>query len=186
MTHGGMVSRIAALGLLVGFCASLGIAVGVPLVGEYRQVLAEVERDRVALDGDERLARSEAGLRRRIESIKRDRSLDELLLPAGSESGATAAIQVRVQSIIGSAGGWLTSVQALPTAPDGDYQRVGLRVQFAADIDSLRDILYALEFGRPVMVVDNLFVHARTSRAIGVVYPLDVRVDVFTFKPGDA
>ena len=57
-----------------------------------------------------------------------------------------------------------------------------MRVAFATDIEALRDILYALEYGQPVMILEGVYVHARTSRAIGVGYPLDVRIDVFAFK----
>lgn len=176
-------SRIAALGLLIAVLAIFGLGVGAPLTREYRLILADVDRYRVALDAYRRVARREANLHRTIESLKRNPSLEDVLLPPGSDSGATAAIQDRVQSIIGSAGAWLTSVQPLPATPVDGHRRVGLRAAFATDIRALRDILYALEHGRPVMILDNVYVHARTSRAVGATYPLEVRIDVFAFKP---
>ena len=166
--------------------AIVGLGLGFPLVHEYRMALAEAERYRVALDGYQRVARREADLRQRIDTLKRDRSLEEVLLPSGSDSGATAAIQDRVQTIVGSAGAWLTSVQPLPATLDDGHRRIGLRVAFATDIGALRDILYALEHGRPVMILDDIYIHARTSRAVGVAYPLEVRIDVFAFKPENA
>lgn len=179
-------SRIAALCLLIVVMAIFGLVLGLPLVREYRLALADVERYRVALDGYQHIAQREANLRQWIESLKRNRSLKEVVLPSGSDSGATAAIQDRVQSIIGSAGAWLTSVQPLPATPDDGHRRIGLRVAFATDIRALRDILYALEHERPVMILDNVFIHARTSRAVGAAYPLEVRIDVFVFKPENA
>lgn len=166
--------------------AIFGLGLGFPLVREYRMALAEAERYRVALDGYQRVARRETVLRERIESLGRDRSLEEVLLPPGSDSGATAAIQDKVQSIIGSAGAWLTSVQPLPATLDDGHRRIGLRVAFTTDIGALRDILYALEHGRPVMILDRVYVNARTSRAVGTAYPLEVRMDVFAFKPENA
>lgn len=182
----GALSRIAALSLLIAIIATVGLGLGIPLADEYRLVLAEAGRHRAALDGYRRVAGRDAELRRRIDALENDRSLTEALLPAGSDSGATAAIQDRVQSIIGAAGAWLTSVQPLPTSRDDGHRRIGLRVAFTSDIGALRDILYALEHGRPVMVLDGVYIHARTSRAVGVTNPLDVRIDVFAFKPDSA
>ena len=186
LAHKSAASRIAALSLLVALCSLVGVGVGLPLFSEYRLVLAKIEHYRATLDGYERVARRETALRRWIESLKQNQSLEGLLLAAGSDSSATAAMQNRLQSIISDAGAWLTSVQALPAVPGDGHRRIGLRVQFVADINALRNILYGLEYGRPAIVLDNLFVHARSSRAIGVVDPLDVRIDMFAFKPEDA
>lgn len=175
-------SRIAAISLLIVICAAFGFGLGFPLAQEYRLAFAEVAQYRVALDGYQRIAQRETSLRQAIEELKRDRSLKQVLLPLGSDSGATAAIQDRVQSIIGNAGAWLTSVQPLAATLDDGHKRIGMRVAFATDIEALRDILYALEYGQPVMILEGVYVHARTSRAIGVGYPLDVRIDVFAFK----
>ena len=179
-------SRIAALCLLIALIAAFGVALGVPLVHEYRLAIAEVEQHRLALDGYRRVAGREANLRQGIETLKGDRSLKDVVLPAGSESGATATMQDRVQSIIGGAGAWLTSVQPLPATAEDGHRRMGLRLAFATDIKALRQILYKLEYGRPVMILDSVYIHARTARAVGVGNPLEVRLDIFAFKPDSA
>ena len=49
-------------------------------------------------------------LRQAIERLKESRALDGLLLPAGSDGGAVAVLQDKVQSIISQAGARLTMI----------------------------------------------------------------------------
>lgn len=179
-------SRIAALALLIALIAAFGAALGVPLAAEYRRAIAVVEQHRLALDGYRRIAAREANLRRGIATLKGDQSLKDIMLTAGSESSATAAMQDRVLSIVGGAGAWLTSVQPLPAIAEEGHRRMGLRLAFATDIKALRRILYDIEYGRPVMILDSVYIRARSARAIGVDNPLEVRLDVFAFKPDSA
>ena len=182
LVRNSLPSRLAALGLLLLALIALGFGLGVPLVHQYRASLARIEASLQFLEVNRRIARREAALRQAIERLKEDRDLDDLLLPAGSDGGAVAILQDKVQSIISAAGARLTSTQALAVEPGQGHRRIGLRLQFAADIEALRRILHDLESGRPAVVLDNLFVRGRTSRAVGAVNPLDVRVDVFAFK----
>jgi hypothetical protein len=62
-------------------------------------------------------------------------------------------------------------------------RQVGLRLQFTADTTSLRTILHALEFQRPVAIVENLFIYGRSAKAVGNPLPLNVRLDVYAFLP---
>ncbi len=185
-TRNSPLSRLAALTILILVLATLGVGVGAPLAHRYRASVQEIEGSLRSLEVNRRVARREAVLRGTIERLEENRALDGLMLPAGSDGAAVAAMQNRLQSIIGDAGAQLTSTQVLPVEPGPGTRRIGLRLQFAADIDGLRRILHALESGRPAAVLDNLSVRGRTARAIGAVNPLDVRVDVYGFKPAAA
>lgn len=182
LVRNSLPSRLAALGLLLLALVALGFGFGAPLVAHYQASVARIEASLHRLEVNRRIARRDAALRQAIERLKENRALDGLLLPAGSDGGAVAILQDKVQSIITQAGARLTSTQALPVEPGEGHRRIGLRLQFAADIEALRRILHGLESGRPALVLDNLFVRGRTSRAVGVVNPLDVRIDVFAFK----
>ena len=186
LTRNSAASRTAALGVLAAFLLVVGVGAGLPLVAEYRLTVAHVEHSRSMLGAYERIARREAVLRRGRDSLARARSLDGLLLPPGSDGAAIAALQNRLQSIVRDAGASLSSVQALPAVTEDRHRRIGLRVQFAANVDSLRTIFHALEYGRPAMVLDDLSIRARSSRAVGVDNPLEVRVDVFALMPEGA
>ena len=184
--RGTAAARLAALALLATLIATVVAAIGVPLGTEYRAVLAEIERQRIAIDGYRNVAARAPALRARIATLEDDASLEGLALPPGSDSAATAAAQEHVQTVIADAGARLATVDVLTPTPGDGYRRIGLRVQFSADVGALGAILRALEYGRPAMVVDNLYVHARTSRAVGNDRPLEVRVDLFAFKPEGA
>ncbi|MFQ5953720.1 MAG: type II secretion system protein GspM [Kiloniellales bacterium] len=184
--RGSPLSRLAALGLLILVVVAFAYGVGTPLLDRYQAKRAEIEESLQSLRVHRRAARRETALRRTIERLEESRPLDGLLLPSGSDGAAVAAMQERIQSIIADTGARLTSALALPVEPGQGHRRIGLRLQFEADIEGLQRILYALESGRPAVVLDNLFIRGRTSRAIGAVNPLDTRVDVLAFKPEDA
>ncbi|MSO92497.1 MAG: hypothetical protein EXQ86_03750 [Rhodospirillales bacterium] len=178
--------RIAALALLFAVVAGLGVATLLPARTAYQSAHLRLEQYRAALAGYEQLADRSRELRPLVDSLRQGGSFEGLLLPVGSDSSSAAAIQTRVQSIVAGAGAELTSVEALPSLGIEGYQRIGLRVQFVTDVNALRTILHALEYGRPIMIFDNVFVHAQTSRAVGVVNPLAVRMDVFSFRTRDS
>lgn len=182
----GYTSRAAALALLAVVVVGLGLAILLPARAAYRSAETRIEQYHAALAGYQRLAERERELKPMVELLRRGGSFEGLLLPVASDSGSAAAIQSRVQSVVGSAGAELTSVEALPSLGIDGYQRIGLRIQFVTDMNALRAILHALEYGRPIMVFDNVFVHAQTSRAVGAVNPLAVRLDVFSFRDRDS
>jgi hypothetical protein len=178
--------RAAALALASAAAAVFGLLVVPPLVSGYRAAVAKVAQYRDAIAGYERMAAREAGLRRSIEAVRREGRIEGMLLPAGSDSGAQAAIQARIQSAAGAADADLISVEALPALAVEGFQRIGMRVQFQADVAALRAVLHALEQGQPAMVLDNVIVHAQTARAVGATHPLAVRLDAFAFKRRDS
>lgn len=178
--------RIAALALASAAVVAGGLVVVPPLVAACRSAVAKVEHYQDAIAGYERLAARAAELERAVDSVQREGRLEGLLLPPASDSGAAATIQARIQSIAAAAGADLLSAEALPVVVVEGFQRVGMRVQFATDIAALRAILHALEYGQPALVLDNVFVHAQSARAVGVALPLAVRLDVFAFKPRES
>lgn len=177
------VSRLAALVLLVTVVAGPLAGLGGMLASRYEAALSEIRDRQRAIERYRQAADRAPDLQRRIDRLRENTDADTLLLAPGTDSGATATIQRRLEAVIAAAGAQFTSVQALPAVDGGDYRRIGVRVQFASDMKALVDLLLALEFGRPATVVDNLFVHARSARAVGVVNPLAVRADVFAFMP---
>ena len=43
-------------------------------------------------------------------------------------------------------------------------------------------IAYALESGRPAVIVTNLYLRARSARAAGIVNPLDIQMDLIAYR----
>ena len=97
------------------------------------------------------------------------------LLAGASASQAAAALQAQIKDAAIAAGARLDSVEALNAAADG---RLVLRARLTADTASL-------QAARPVLLIDELYVRARTGRAEGAGLHLDVRFDVIGFpEPG--
>jgi general secretion pathway protein M len=177
--------RVLAGGLLAAVILLALLVVGLPLYQSYARTAAEVERlaREIALtDAARRQAAAgrEAGAR-----LVREGAVRDLMLEPSSEGTALARMQERLTSAVDSAGGQMLSVQALPSEASGPLRRVGLRLQFAANAESLLTVLHGLEYGRPVAIIENVFIHASTAQAVGNERSLSVRLDIFSFlQPG--
>lgn len=178
-------SRLAALALFIAVAAAVGVGVAGPVAERYAMAFEEARGLRQVLAGQERLARQADRLRGELAETGTKGELQALLMPPASDGAAAARLQSRMEKTIEGAGARLSSVQALPPQPVGTLRRIGLRLLFSADTESVRGVLHALEYGRPVTVLDNVFIHARTDKAVGTVQPLTVRLDVFAFLPGE-
>ncbi|MEQ9640281.1 MAG: type II secretion system protein GspM [Alphaproteobacteria bacterium] len=102
----------------------------------------------------------------------------DALLVGASTSQAAAALQAQIKEAAIAAGARLDSVEALTATEDG---RLVLRARLTADTRSLQAMLHRLEAARPVLLIDELYVRARTGRAEGAGLHLDVRFDVIGF-----
>ena len=175
------ISRLAALALLIATFSLVIMIVVMPLVREYQKSVHDIRKNHFTLNKLNLTSQREAALKRSVNDFKKNNRLQDLLISKQSSSAATALIQTKLQSIISNAGGHTVSFQALDPVDEKGLRRIGLRVQFAVDIVALRKVLYALEHGQPIMVLDNFFVHSRSSRAVGSIKPLNVRVDIATY-----
>lgn len=181
---GTLVSRIAALGILIVVIAiGWSIVIG-PLSTAYGDAADDVRRQRGQLAALQNRAMS-GELQSTLTAMKEQIAKRGLLLEDANDGAAAAKLQQTLVGLLEQSGGSLSSVQALPTRAIEQLKRIGLRLQFSADPASLQKILYGLEFGQPVIVLENVFVHARTDRAVGLARPLTVRLDVFAFLPGE-
>jgi general secretion pathway protein M len=178
--------RLAALALFALLLAGFGIGVVAPLVHEYRATLAGLEADLQGVRRDQRIARREAVLRRSIEALGGGPADALPWLPPGSDAAAVAALRERLQQALNCTGVQPAGMQPLPAATTDGFRRVGLRLRFAATIDGLRRVLHALESGRPSLVLDNLSIRAAERSDADPAVPLEARIDVLAFQPGDA
>lgn len=106
---------------------------------------------------------------------------EALFLPGATEGQAAAALQEAVKAAARAADARADSIQALEPTADGSLVRVAMRVRLAADVVALQKLLHALEAGRPIVLIDNLYVRARSLRPGGEEPNLDVRFDVVGF-----
>jgi general secretion pathway protein M len=182
----GWISRLAAVSLLVGLAATAYVFVVPPLVAGYvgdREALADA---RERLGRYRRIAATRPDLQAQIDAMEERGAARGNYLTGRTDALAAAELQNRVKKIIETNGGKLRSIQTVPGKADGGFQRVTIRVQLAAPIDSLHRIIYALEAEKPFLFLDNIDIgnrrRGRRKKAPDDADPaLTVRFDLFGY-----
>lgn len=152
--------RALALGVLATMVATIGFGVVLPAIEALTEAAEQEAADRTLLA---RLARVEAEapmLRRQIDAIDRELAAAAAVLRAPSPGQAAAELQAVARTLLGAAGVQLTSAQALPPVPQGTLTRIGLRIEFRADIVALAAIVAAIEAHRPRLFVRDALIAA--------------------------
>ncbi len=192
--RGGASSRLLAVALLAAAVLAVVLGVVLPLRALHYSLEQEVAHFRRMLAAHQSVAGRRGELTRAAVAAD-PQAMAELLLAGNSDAAATAALHDRVRELIAASRANLISIQALPSSevapqpqagqpasPPAGPRRIGLRVQFAADLPGFQRVVHALESGRPAVLVSNMYLRARTARAAGQVNPLDVQIDLVAFR----
>jgi general secretion pathway protein M len=150
-------SRQLAVTLLVVAVLGVLTVLALPtwyLYKRYDRVLAE-RRDQV--ERFSRIASTRAEVARQLEAM-RGKDTRKYFLRSGAAALSAAEAQEYVRGMVESAGGRLVTMQALPAKEEGRYRQVSAQVQLAANIQSLRRILHAIETHVPMLFIENLTV----------------------------
>jgi hypothetical protein len=173
--------RLLALALLLGAVGAIWLAVVQPLLAwraAAEQRLAEADatlaRYRVVAGQSDDIVRQAGQLRDLAER-------EALFLPGATEGQAAAALQDVIKAAVAAADARADSIQALEATADGALTRIAMRVRLSADTASLQRLLHALEAGRPVVLLEGVYVRARSLRADAQERNLDVRFDAVGF-----
>ena len=179
---GGARARALAVAVLIFVLLLFLLLVLVP-IGALRARLAEdIQGYREALSTEGEITRRRVELVEAAKSLGDPRALEDLLLAGSSDATAMASLHERTRELIAAAKANLISIQQLPPGEENGQRRIALRVQFAADLPGFQRIVYALEAGRPAVIVTNLYLRARSARAAAVVNPLDVQMDLIAYR----
>jgi len=106
--------------------------------------------------------------------------LQTLLLPGDSSAAAAATLQQRMGELVAESGATQLSFELLPAASvaDAPLQIVTGRVRLTANTHALRALLHAIESQRPLLLIDNLYVRARSDQDVVAGGHLDVQMDI--------
>lgn len=113
------------------------------LLRRYRSGVAELPRLRVQ--------------QKQLASAANDR---QLLWNGDSDAIAMAALQARLKDIVEGNGAEIVSASALPADTAGLLRRVGVRVAFSGDLESLTTVFLEIHSARPMLSVGNLELRA--------------------------
>ncbi len=158
------ISRFAAIALSLGVLAGLYAFALAPLAASYGETEQSISQARDLLDRYRRIAASRPALQARLDQLTVRQSKIGIYLGGGTDALAGADLQELVNKTVEAGGGRLRSIQILPVKTDGEFRRVGVRVQMTATAAQLVKVLYALEAGRTFLFVDSLEVSNRRAR----------------------
>ena len=175
-------ARGLALGVLLVVVLLLLFAVLLPMGALRARLGDDIQgyRDVLAVQGE--IARRRVELGEAAKSLGDPRAMEDVLLAGASDATAMAGLHERTRELVAAAKANLISIQQLPPGEESGQRRIALRVQFAADLPGFQRIVYALESGRPAVIVTNLYLRARSARAAGVANPLDIQMDLIAYR----
>ncbi len=187
----GWVSRLAALALSAGLAFAFYLFVVVPIVAGYAETDAAVAQAAELLDRYRRVAAARPVLQDRLDALKSRQSEIGTYLSGETDALAGAELQELVNATVARGGAGLRSVQILPVKADGDFRRIGVRVQMTATIAQVLHVLHGLEAGSTLLFVDNLEVSNRRARRrrnqpVEMDPTLLVRLDLFGYLRPEA
>ena len=172
--------RLLALALLLALLAA-GWAAAQPLLAWRRAAETRLDAAAATLARNRGVVAQADEIAREAAALRDVASRESLFLPGATEGQAAAALQDVVKAAVIAADARADSIQALEATSDGALTRIVMRVRLTADTKSLQSLLHALEAGRPVALLEEVYVRARAFRADGQERNLDVRFDVVGF-----
>lgn len=152
LAPGGLLSRLAAILLLVAALAAFWVTIVQPVHARLAGLAADIEQQRQLLGRLQLRDRTTDTLAAR-EAKLATLSKQRLLLSGESDAVKLAALQGQVTDLATEAGLRLTSVEPQPVRTQGSLRLVGLDVRLISNLDDLQKLLVALEKARPVTVV---------------------------------
>ena len=176
--------QLAAVALLIAAVALVLFLAIVPWTAHLENLSEQIDNERATLG---RFAAVAALQDRIAETQRAGRAASEnpVYLKGEGDQIKSATLQTLLSGIAAENGVRLTSTRALNLIERNDLKLIGVRVQFTADIEQLREILYAAEAKQPFLFIEGLQVRTASALAHDPQHAgiLDVRVDVYGAAP---
>jgi len=183
-----MVSRIAAVLILLGGIGLLYLALVQPLLDDYLGTREAIADARAALARYRGVAADLPQRQKELARLRQRQATSEGFLQGPNDALVAAQIQNRIKALVEASHGELKSTQVLPAQDEGKYRRLAIRAQMTLDIGAAQRVLYGVETASPFLFLDNVDMRAHVidrRRERGGNPPsdnqLDVRIDVFGY-----
>ena len=160
------ISRLAALLLLAVVVAAGYEFILAPVIAAYADTAQAIADDRDRLEHLQRLAATRPALAKQMAEIEKRQAPKGYYLSGRTDAQAAAELQDHLNQVIAANGGTGRSIQPLPGVDEHGFQRVTVRVQLTATIESLFHIVYALEAGTPLVFIENISIQGRATLPI--------------------
>jgi len=166
MQKGSLLSRLAALLLLLVCMALVWILAIDPVLREHREL------DTLIADTEAQYRRFAAKrtdlkqLEAHLGSIRQAQYSQGEYLPETTASLAGASLLGLIKTIIQDNDGTLTSSQIMQEASDGDIPSVTVHARMNVSTPALQQILHRLETAKPYLFLDHLAISKQTRRRV--------------------
>lgn len=177
-----MLGRAAAGSLLALVLVLVALFVVRPFWSAWQEADDAIAASKTLLAGFQRVGAELPALEAQLKAFGNGADTPQPgLLEAANAPLAAARLQATVKALIEAEGGQMRSVQDLPTARAGSFQRVAIRLDAALRIESLQKALHRIESAQPYMFVDNVTIRAAEGSRAASGGELTVRLEVFGF-----
>ena len=179
---GALAALVAALLLMTLFAAApfVQLSAMYETIAQHQDTLSNLRRQ-IAKEG---VLRKENG---ELAALGQD---SDLLLKGETTGIAGANLQKLLSSLVVGHGGEAQSFQILPPQADGNLVRIPMSLSISVGVDGLRDILYGLEIGTPLIFIDEIAIRSKqddfTAPDPHYIGPFDVSLQLsgYTLKSG--
>ena len=107
--------------------------------------------------------REKEGIQTELESLRNSGMDQSQFLQENSSALAAAELQSRIKSLIENNSSDLVSTQVTPNNAEEAFPMITIKVHMRSSIDSMKEIVYQLETDEIVLLIDNLYIQARSQ-----------------------
>ena len=157
-------SRVAALLLLLLALAAAYVLVVAPIAAEYRDYDETIAQLRDRLQRYRSLAGTGATTQRELDQLRRRQPSTAYYLKSDKSALASAELQQHIKDRVDSSGAQLVSSQVVPGETSEPFPSVAIKVHMRGDMDSLLKVFYALESGKPILFLDEIYITVNPVR----------------------
>ncbi len=157
-------SQVLALLLLIMVLLSL-VSFGVlPLVQKYIAYGDQIEQLERQLAVYERVAAGLPEKQQRLEALRANNPVADFYIQETRPALAAAELQQHLNRLVSQSGGQIASTQILQPKQNEPLQIVAIQVHLRSENEQLIKLLHSMEFGKPLLFVENLVVTASQRR----------------------
>lgn len=158
LKRGSAVSRTAAIAILIALIAGAYLVLLAPVLDDYREYKANIDQSRELIARYQARRPDIADLEMQVKRLSSNSSFSDAFLRGKNASLAAANLQGRIDRLVKSLNGKLTSAQSIPTQDKEAFQKVIVRAQVILTTDAMRRLLHRLESARPYLFLDNVVI----------------------------
>jgi general secretion pathway protein M len=163
--------RVPALGLLLACVTLVWLGIVEPWRAANRTLNQRIEAAEHELVELRAVAALQPELARRLAALSKDAAEDDYLT-GETETIALADLQDQVRTKAQAQGGHTRSTSVVAPVDEAEgFRRIGVQVELEIGTAGLRELLYQLESGRPLLLVENLELLAQPAADASVEEP---------------